>query len=174
MGRKAQVVASRADTVVMRVHIGPTDSAAARAWTEHLLHNLARVRAGRQVLPFSFPADVADAFEALLTEWHAVACRDDVFEWTADMDEAQVRHLVQYWANLDSLTSDHLDRLGVTWSADEARPFFIAIVAGVEQAFAEIGVDDPFTQLLVEHAQKDAVELEVSRSTPAGPASSLS
>jgi hypothetical protein len=82
-----------------------------------------------------------------------------VFRWEADRDVGEVRVLVQYWANLDSLTADHLHQLGIEWSPAEARPFFSALVEGVLDAFAREGVDDPFAQLLEEHAERPLTPL---------------
>lgn len=136
----------------MRIVIGPVSSAAARAWTEHTLDNLSIVRRSRHVLPFRFPVEIADVFAALLLDWHRVADRGPVFVWEADMEEAQVRMLVQYWANLDSLTDHHLDLMGITWSPPEAKDFFDALATGVAAAFEAAGTPEPFSEMLAAQA----------------------
>jgi hypothetical protein len=125
---------------------------AARAWTSHLLGNLEVVHARRAQLPFRFPTEVAVAFRELLTEWNerAVAAGEGPLEWSADMDADRVRWLLRYWANLDSLTPDLVERLGVDWSPPIARPFFAALVEAVADGFAAEGLSDPFVDLLAE------------------------
>lgn len=138
----------------MRIDIGPVAADAARAWTSHLLHNLEVVHARRQELPFRFPTEVATAFRQLLSEWLRVAeeAGNAAFRWSAEMDPDRVRWLLRYWANLDSLTTEQVERLGVQWSPPEARPFFAALVTAVAAAFDAAGLSDPFADLLVERA----------------------
>lgn len=131
----------------MKVRIGPVSGAAARAWCEHLRANLDVVAARREVLPFNLPDEVVEAFAVLLDEWRQAAS-GDIFEWSADFTEDELRSLVRYWANLNAMTARHLDEFGITWSPDDARPFFHALVAGVEQAFVDEGRPDPFLVLL--------------------------
>ena len=90
---------------------------------------------------------------SLLLEWHRVADRGGMFRWEAEMDEAQVRMLVQYWANLDSLTDEHLDRLGITWSPPDAKEFFDAVAVGVASAFEVNGGREPFSEMLASQAE---------------------
>ena len=136
----------------MRIEIGPVAAGAARAWTEHLLGNLEVVHARRGELPFQFPIEAANAFSALLTQWHAAAVDAGAgdFRWSADMDTDEVRWLLRYWANLDSLPPDLVARLGIEWSPPEARPFFDALVTAVVSAFSAEGLVDPFADLLAQ------------------------
>lgn len=134
----------------MRVVIGPVDAAAAREWTAHMLANLEVVRSRRRVLAFALPDEVIDEFQQLLGEWRAAADRDDTFLWQADFDPDTVHHLVQYWANLDSLSDADVERLGIEWAPLSARPFFDALATGVADALARSGEEDVFAALLVE------------------------
>ncbi|HVM09403.1 MAG TPA: hypothetical protein VM345_13130 [Acidimicrobiales bacterium] len=136
----------------MIITVGPVSSHAARLWTSHLLANLVAVRGASDKLPFRLPLEVADAFEALLQEWHEVARTLPTFVWSEDLDPDWVRLLVRYWANLDSLTDEHLSQVGISWSPPDARPFFVALADGVAQAFRGIGQDDPFSELLARRA----------------------
>jgi hypothetical protein len=140
----------------MRIEIGPVDVEAARCWLPHVLAGLETVRARRHALPFRFPDEVADEIEALLGGWlaHARSATAE-FHWVGILDEAQVRRLVQYWANLDSLTDDQVRGLGVDWAPAGGRPFFVALTTAVADALAgaEQGVD-PFATLLVAHGDR--------------------
>jgi hypothetical protein len=140
--------------VVMIVTVGPVDSAAARAWTSHTLRNLRHVRRVASVLPFQLPLDVADEFERLLQEWARLAEESDTFRWSADLDREWARRLVQYWANLDSLTDEEAARIGFEWSPPEARPFFAALAGGVAWAFVEDDVAEPFSEFLSTRADE--------------------
>ena len=143
----------------MLVTVGPVSGDAARRWTTHILKNLAVVRAHAGELPFRFPDDVADAFQALLVEWRDHAADVDEFLWEAEVEGTVARVLVQYWANLDSLTDEHLERMGIDWSPPDARPFFIALAEGVAEAFDRAGEGDVFAQLLALRAEADAARL---------------
>lgn len=143
----------------MHIHVGPVASSATRAWTAHLVANLGRMAQEPERLPFKFPADVATWFNALLEEWHAAASATETFEWAADADAETVRVLVQYWANFDSLTDDHMHDLGLEWSPREARPFFVALARAVDDAFRSTGEVNPYARLLAERA--DVIELEL-------------
>ena len=141
-----------------RIHvtIGPVSAGAARAWTDHLLHNLAVIRQDADKLPFRFPPEIAEEFDALLSEWSTQARRGGTFRWAAELAVDYVRNLIRYWANLDSLTQDVLDRFGVTWSPPQARPFFAALAGGVAEAFDAAGEPDPFADLLAGRADRTA------------------
>jgi hypothetical protein len=137
----------------VRVEIGPVDANAAEVWTDHMLGNLAVIRTQLEKLPFKLPEEIVDELGDLLRRWndHAVEAIADQkdFRWQQDFDEADVHRLVQYWANLDSLTEEHLDRFGIKWSPLESRPFFDALAAGVAGALQH----DPFADLLLEHGE---------------------
>ena len=148
-------VAERTD---VRVEIGPVDAKAARGWTAQMASNLRAIRPQRARLPFRLPDEVADAIEGFLDAWHAHALGcGPVFHVVEVIEEDELRQLVRYWANLDSLTDEQVAALGVDWSSAEARPFFDALAVGVAQALS--GVDaagggpgrDAFAELLVEH-----------------------
>ena len=147
----------------MRIEIGPVAASAARGWTAHMVENLRAIRPQRHRMPFRLPDEVADAIEVLLLRWHdhAVSC-GEVFHVVEVMDDDEVRLLVRYWANLDSLTDEQVAALGVDWSAPEHRPFFDALALGVAQGLADADADaggagsDPFAELLVEHGRRPA------------------
>ena len=90
---------------MVRVVLGPVPAQAALAW----LHNAKRVVAMvREAGGFSVetPPEVADAFDAYLDEWLAVAESGDEFRWSAEIDTAVVRHLATYWFNLATAVHD--------------------------------------------------------------------
>lgn len=143
----------------MIVTIGPVCSSAALEWTASTIRNLARVRAasGDGGLPIRLPVDVADAFDALLSEWHDHAQRSETFHWSEEFDRDWVRHLVQYWANLDALSTEHAAALGLEWSPPEARPFFAALAEGVAEALStDDEADEPFSQFLTTRVHEPA------------------
>jgi hypothetical protein len=135
---------------VVELVVGPVDAGAARAWTGHMLRNLAVVREVPERLPFRLPDDVTDEFVRLLEGWYAGAEGRAVFEARESLDLDRLRSLVRYWANLDSLTDAQIAELGVTWSDERARPFFDALAAGVADALARSGAPDPFAELLAD------------------------
>ena len=141
----------------MRIEVGPVEVESARCWLPHVLDRLRIVRTKQHLLPFRFPTDVADDIDALLTAWlrHADATTTADFHWVGILDEEHVRHLVQYWANLDSMTDEQVRALGVDWSPSGGRPFFVALATAVAEALAaaERGAD-PFAALLVEHGDR--------------------
>ena len=138
----------------MIVTVGPVASEAALAWTSHILRNLEQVRRSAASLPFQLPLDVADEFERLLKEWHTIAEGSNTFRWSADLDRAWARRLVQYWANLDALTDEEAARIGFEWSPANARPFFAALAGAVAWAFVEDDVSEPFSEFLSTRADE--------------------
>jgi hypothetical protein len=136
----------------VQVEIGPVAAAAARDWTAHMGANLRALRPLRHRLPFRLPDEVIDAIAGHLDRWHrhALAC-GEVFHVVDEIDEAEVRTLVRYWANLDSLSDEQVASLGVDWSSAAARPFFDALAHGVATALAGGPGPDAFAELLVEH-----------------------
>ena len=129
------------------------DLASAHRWLAHVTHGLAVVRAKPELLPFRLPEEVAAEIAELLDTWRDAADRttSDTFHWTGVLDEEQVRTLVRYWANLDSMSDDLVRELGVDWSPAAGRPFFAALTTGVAEALARAERGrDPFAELLVE------------------------
>jgi hypothetical protein len=142
----------------VRIEIGPVAATAAHGWTAHMVENLRAIRPQRDRMPFRVPDEVAEAIETLLVRWRDQAADGgDVFHVIEVMDEDEVRSLVRYWANLDSLTDQQVAALGVDWSTPEERPFFDALVAGVARALGDADaaagapVRDAFAGLLVDH-----------------------
>lgn len=121
----------------MNLHIGPVCSEAALAWTSHHLGSLATLRDRLDRLPFSLPPEVLGAFDHLLADWHRHATGAPVFEWEREMDLLQLRTLVQYWANLDYLSDDQVQALGLSWAPPEGAPFFDALAEAVLRALAD-------------------------------------
>lgn len=152
--------AQPADSPLVQVIIGPVSATAARIWTERMLANLGQLRIDSRALPFQLPTEVADAFEGLLQGWRAHADVGEVFEWSAEMGADEVARLVQYWANLDSLTDAQVDALGLAWAPAEARPFFDSLAHAVADALAGGGPGESFAALLVEHTAHPVREVE--------------
>jgi hypothetical protein len=135
----------------MRMEVGPVDVEAARCWLAHVIGGLAVVRGRADLLPFRLPPEVAHEIDALLREWQDLAdASTGEFHWTGRLEEEQVRTLVRYWANLDSMSDDLVRELGVDWTPPPGRPFFVALTTAVADALAgaEHG-PDPFAELLV-------------------------
>jgi hypothetical protein len=137
----------------VRVEIGPVDANAAEAWTDHMLGNLAAIRLQLEKLPFKLPEEIVDELGELLRQWNdraveAIEAKTE-FRWEQEFEEADVHRLVQYWANLDSLTEEQVERFGIQWSPLASRPFFDALAAGVAAALGH----DPYADLLVEHGE---------------------
>ena len=144
----------------VRLHIGPVDAAAAKGWTGHMLANLALLRTRLDKLPFRLPPEIVDELCDLLGQWHdhakdAIDARTS-FVWEADLEADDVQRLVRYWANLDSLPDDIIDRLGVTKPPFPTKLFFDALAAGVAEALTDQTTNepDPFAALLVEHGRQ--------------------
>lgn len=152
----------------MLIVVGPVDAASARAWTGHLLAALEVVRAERHLLPFRLPDEVAHDFERFLRTWADIARDADVFFWEADLDPDQVRSLVRYWANLDSLGDDWVDGVGLAWSPMAARPFFDALTSGVADALSREGEPDPFADLLVDRGRQQVLDASGGPERPRG------
>ena len=138
----------------MLLTIGPADAATARRWTIHLLRSVEVLRERRDLLPFRLPDEVLDGFEWLLRSWrdHAEAATGE-FHWQRDLDPDQVRMLVQYWANLDSMDEEILGRLGLTWSPAGTRPFFEAVATGVAAALEGDAKASPFAEHLAQRGR---------------------
>lgn len=139
------------DVPMMRLEIGPVGAEAARCWLAHVIGGFEVVRAKQELLPFRLPEEVADDIAKLLATWHDVAeVADGEFHWEGVLEEAEVRTLVQYWANLDSMSDDLVRQLGVDWTPAPGRPFFVALTTAVATALADLeGGPDPFAELLV-------------------------
>jgi hypothetical protein len=136
------------------VSIGPVDAELARRWTDHLLASLDVLAARRGLLPFRLPDEAIAGFTALLSRWRAHAEGVSTFLWQEDLDAEEVRMLVQYWANLDSIDEALLHRLGLTWSPEGTRPFFEAVALGVAEALEGDEKGSPFARHLAERGRR--------------------
>jgi hypothetical protein len=115
-----------------------------------MVENLRTLRPQRDRMPFRLPDEVSLAIEGHLLRWHETAATGgSLFHVVEQIDDDELRLLVRYWANLDSLTDEQVRALGVDWSSAEDRPFFDALVQGVSRALADAG--DGFAGLLFEH-----------------------
>jgi hypothetical protein len=131
------------------VRVGPVDAEHARTWIAHELRNVEILRANAEKLPFLVPDEIVDEIISYLHEWEFVAAGDGPFEWSAPLDRHRLELLVRYWANLDLMTDELVDRLGLAWAPLSTRPFFDALVAGVDAALrTDDGVPDPFARIL--------------------------
>ena len=129
------------------------DVESARRWLAHVIDGLAVVRTKSELLPFRLPDEVADEIAALLDLWRDVAevAPSGTFHWTGTLEEEQVRTLVRYWANLDSMSDELVRDLGVDWSPAAGRPFYAALTTAIADALAQAEQGrDPFADLLVE------------------------
>jgi CheY-like chemotaxis protein len=123
-------------TADVDIRVGPVTSASARAWVANTCEIVAAIRANPGVLDEPVPEDVLELFERFLEEWGAVAEETEVFRWAARADVAAVQRMVEHWAAVDRMSDEQLSALGVHWSPPEARPFFLALTAGVLDAIA--------------------------------------
>lgn len=137
----------------MLVSIGPVDAELARRWTVHLLASLEVLAARRELLPFRLPDEAIDGFTRLLMRWRDHADGHQEFTWADELDPEEVRMLVQYWANLDSMDEGLLRRLGLTWSPEGTRPFFEAVALGMALALEGDEKASPFARHLAERGR---------------------
>lgn len=96
------------------------------------------------------PDEVLHDIAGFLAEWRAVATGPGPFRWEVAIDRCWLSLLVRYWANLDVMTDDLVARLGLAWAPLSTRPFFDALVAGVDRTLRTpgSGAADPFARLL--------------------------
>ena len=120
-------------------HIGPADSAMARAWLDNSHRLVVSVRAWRGPLSIETNDHMLDLCEMLLDVWSAHASTNTTFDWTMATDPDQVIHVVKQWLEIGKLTDDELAALGCTWAPECTRPFADAVVAGAIEALAQCG-----------------------------------
>lgn len=95
------------------------------------------------------PDDVIGSIAAYPDEWRFAAAGDGPFDWSAVLGRRRLELLVRYWANVDLLTDELVDRLGLGWAPPSTRPFFDALVAGVDAVLRrDDGSRDPFARAL--------------------------
>lgn len=128
----------------VRLAIGSVASSAVLAWTEHGRKVLEELP-GREDVPFELPPETVRSLRTLLDEWMWLADGTVMFEWSCELEEIQVRTLVQYWLNIASYLARGGGYGGLKMS-EEAKPFEHALLAAVVEAFA----DDDFGRRLQE------------------------
>lgn len=128
----------------VKLAIGPVPSSAALAWIEHGQKVLEDIP-GRDDVPFELPPETIRALRALLEEWLWAADGAVTFEWSSELEEIELRTLVQYWLNIAS----YLARgggYGRLKMSVEAVPFEHALLSSVLEALG----DDDFGRRLGE------------------------
>jgi len=140
------------------LRIGPVPAEAARRWVANTREILAAVRRHPDRLPSPVALEDLDQFDALLRSWDEYAARSERFCWVARAETSDVERLVERWAVLDAMSDELLASLGVSWAPPEARPFYLAIRAGVFEALAAQAT----TQALAERLRRQWE----ARSTP--------
>ena len=123
--------------VLVRIELGPVPASSARAWIDNGRSVLAGVRRAGPRLPVELPEDVGKAFDDYLDQWEDVARRDEVFTWSADIDDEHVRHLVVYWFGLMSLDDDVWAEFGLPFAPPEAEAFYLDLSSAVTGALAD-------------------------------------
>lgn len=113
----------------VEVRVGPVSSGAARAWVANSKKIAAAVADHPEVIEVS--DEILDTLRSLLDDWEAIARGSGEFVWKARIDRDQLTTLVEEWANIDDMSDDQLQQLGVAWSPPEAKPFFQALTDGV-------------------------------------------
>jgi DNA-binding NarL/FixJ family response regulator len=133
----------------IQVQVGPVASEAASAWIANTRRILAAVVLHPEVLPRPVPPDVVEVFAQLLDTWDEVNHGSQEFFWTARAAPADVNRLVEWWAVIDSMSDDQLERLGVRWSVgEEGEPFFHALTAGVLAALSAHATTQELAKML--------------------------
>ena len=120
---------------MVHVELGPLPSACAQVWLEHARTVVSRVRAAE--VPADTPPEVADAFDAYLREWQAIADASSEFRWAGDIDADELRHLATYWFHLANLLFTRADELGLPNLPPEGDPFYYEVVAAMTDALVE-------------------------------------
>jgi CheY-like chemotaxis protein len=120
----------------LEVAVGPVPSAAARVWIPNTRAIVTAVRDHGVDVGLDVPVDVADVFLAFLDEWESVAEDQDQFFWAASASVDVAERLLEYWAHIDSMTSDQLASLEVSWSPPEGQVFFIALTTAMLEGLA--------------------------------------
>ena len=123
----------------VRFHIGPLPSAVALAWIDNSRGLLLGVRDAPVPLGIAVHEDLVDLCDSLLSVWEAHARRDDTFDWTLDVDVAQLTGLARQWLEIGRLTDDELEAIGCRWAPPEAQPFSVALETGVVDALEAAG-----------------------------------
>jgi len=118
----------------MEIRVGPVASAAARVWIANTRRILEAVFAHPEIVGTTIPEDVAELFWSFLRQWEAVARSSEEFRWVARSTPEDVQRVVGYWAEIDAMTDEQLEQLGITWAPPEGMPFFEALTSGVLEA----------------------------------------
>jgi CheY-like chemotaxis protein len=117
----------------VEVTIGPLAAASVTAWA----HTAERtVHALREQPELGVPGDVIAAFEQYVIEFRDLAARSSTFQWTGEVDVAEVRRLASYWALLANMarTTDH--PTGVEPAPAISQPFYDALVVAMAEVVA--------------------------------------
>ncbi len=121
----------------IEIQVGPVPAAAAAEWIGNTRRIVTALRGDPTVLTEPPPSEVLDLFERFLAIWEEVNRATDVFSWTARAKSSDVHRLVEWWALVDGMSDDQLERLGVDWSSPEGRLFYHALTAAVLRALED-------------------------------------
>lgn len=120
----------------VEIRLGPVDARAARVWVDNTSTILAAVRAHPEVLDEPLPTYVANQFESLLQTWRTLADATEDFYWTARGDAFDVETLVDWWAKIDRLSPEQMEKLRLHWSPPAGEPFFRALTTCILNAIS--------------------------------------
>jgi CheY-like chemotaxis protein len=125
------------------VHIafGPVPAASARQWVTDARTVLRKVRAAGDALPVVLPPEVEQAFVGYLDAWEERARTSDPFEWEAEVDTDDARHLLVYFFSVLSLDDDLWAAYDLPFTSPVAQPFIDALSSAVLTALAEVDVE---------------------------------
>lgn len=116
----------------IQVKIGPVPACSARVWIVAAENTMAVLRGqhGPEV-----PWDVIVAFDRYIAEWRAVAFGgDEVFFWSAEVDERIVSRVGLHWARIASIIRS--GRSTIATAPPEAAAFYDAVATGIAAALA--------------------------------------
>jgi len=115
----------------IEIRVGPVSSAVARVWIANTRKILDAVVAHPEIAGTTIPPDVVEHFRSFFNQWDAVASASEEFRWIARAPADDIERVVTHWGEVDLMTDEQLDQLGVSWAPPEGAPFFEALTAGV-------------------------------------------
>ena len=117
------------------------------AWCANALELLDALRERGDQLPFRIPAETMFFIAELVGGWMDTAAAGHPIR-SRTFDEEHVRQIVTYWFNITKLTAAELERLEVSFTPPEGRPFADALAAAVGVAMASSPVLADFARRL--------------------------
>ena len=105
------------------------------AWCDNALEILDAIHRSGDEVPFRVPPETLFFIAELVTGWRDTASDGDHLP-SQRFDDEHVRQIVTYWFNITKLTEDERERLAISFTPEEGRPFADALAAGVGAAMA--------------------------------------